>query len=160
MHHKSVENASHGDNVGINVKNLKKENMPKVGDVMSLLSDNVSKKVVSFRAMVNVQDHPGKLYSACQEGKSGFTPSIHVRTTKCPCRLDKIHWKMGKSTGKIKVKDAVYMEKNDNAEVTFVPKLPFYVEAYKDCPGLGRIAVMDSNSLIMLGKIVSVVYTD
>ena len=55
---------------------------------------------------------------------------------------------------------ALYVEKGDKAEVTFIPKMPFYVEAYGDCPGLGRIAVMDSNNLIMLGKIVSVVYKE
>tara|TARA_B100001123_G_C15314446_1_gene1025610 strand:- start:584 stop:1972 length:1389 start_codon:yes stop_codon:yes gene_type:complete len=160
MHHKSVDSASHGDNVGVNVKNLKKENMPRNGDVMSIVDDNVPLQVLSFRAMVNVQEHPGKLHSASKEGKTGFTPSIHVRTTKCPCRLDKIHWKLGKSTGKIKVEDPLFLEKNDNAEVTFVPKKPFFVEAYTDCPGLGRIAVMDSNSLVMLGKIVNVVYKE
>merc|ERR1711912_168833 len=39
MHHKSVPSASTGDNVGLNVKNLPKENMPRVGDVMVLKSD-------------------------------------------------------------------------------------------------------------------------
>merc|ERR1712187_905375 len=36
MHHKSVPKAGPGDNVGVNVKGLPKENMPKVGDVMSI----------------------------------------------------------------------------------------------------------------------------
>ncbi len=161
MHHKNVESASHGDNVGINVKNLKKENMPHVGDVMSLADDNVGRAVLSFKAIVSVQDHPGQLFSAKKEGKGGFTPSVHVRTTKSPCRLEQIHWKMGKSTGgKYKEEDPLFIEKGDNAEVTFVPKMPFYVESFGDCPGLGRIAVMDSNNLVMLGKIMSVVYKD
>merc|ERR1712198_564660 len=36
MHHKTVDKAGPGDNVGVNVKGLPKENMPKVGDVMSV----------------------------------------------------------------------------------------------------------------------------
>merc|ERR1712154_245093 len=36
MHHKSVELASCGDNVGVNVKKLPKENMPRTGDVMAI----------------------------------------------------------------------------------------------------------------------------
>ena len=161
MHHKNVESASHGDNVGVNVKNLKKENMPHVGDIMTLVDDNVGKSVLSFKAVVSVQDHPGQLFSAQKEGKGGFTPSVHVRTTKSPCRLEKIHWKMGKSTGgKYKEEDPLFIEKGDNAEVTFIPKMPFYVESFGDCPGLGRIAVMDSNNLVMLGKIMSVIYKD
>merc|ERR1719160_733617 len=39
MHHKNVEKAGPGDNVGINVKGLNKENMPKVGDVMYVQGD-------------------------------------------------------------------------------------------------------------------------
>merc|ERR1712190_351431 len=34
MHHKTHSQAGPGDNVGVNVKGLNKENMPKVGDVM------------------------------------------------------------------------------------------------------------------------------
>merc|ERR1719327_1530475 len=36
MHHKTVSSAGPGDNVGVNVKGLVKDNMPKVGDVMSV----------------------------------------------------------------------------------------------------------------------------
>lgn len=160
MHHKSVESASHGDNVGVNVKNLIRTNMPHTGDVMTITSDNVPHQVLSFRAVVNVQDHPGQLKSAGNDGRSGFTPCIHVRTSKAPCRLEKIFWKLGKSTGKQKQENPLFVEKNDSAEVEFVPKLPMFVEPYSTCPGLGRIAVMDSNNLIMLGKIMSVIYKE
>merc|ERR1719330_1693983 len=34
MHHKNVNEANTGDNVGVNVKGLPKDNLPKVGDVM------------------------------------------------------------------------------------------------------------------------------
>merc|ERR1711937_563903 len=39
MHHKHVEVAHQGDNVGMNVKGLPKDNMPRVGDVMVLKTD-------------------------------------------------------------------------------------------------------------------------
>merc|ERR1712087_558007 len=39
MHHKSVQKAGPGDNVGINVKGLPKENMPKVGDVAFVVGE-------------------------------------------------------------------------------------------------------------------------
>ena len=41
-------------------------------------------------------------------------------------------------------------------EVVFEPMKPFIVEAFDKVPGMGRIAVMDSNALIMLGKVLSV----
>jgi len=37
-------------------------------------------------------------------------------------------------------------------------KQHIYLEKFDDCQGLGRIAVMDSNNLVMLGKVISVKY--
>jgi len=157
MHHKTVPTAGPGDNVGVNVKQLVKDNMPKVGDVMSVENeagdDDPPKAADTFRAAVFVQDHPGQLKSASADGKGGFTPSIHVRTAKAPCQLMKILWKRGKSTSNVKVEDPTFIEAGDEAEVIFKPKLPICVDAYDVCKPLGRMAAMDSNSLIMLGRV-------
>ena len=155
MHHKNAESAEPGNNIGLNVKGLDKSNMPKPGDIMFLAKENPPKQVSKFTAMVQVQEHPGQLRST-KDNKGGFTPIIHVRTAKCPCVMEAIQWKMGKSTGKEKQDSPDFIEKGDNAQVTFVPKMPFMADAFKNCPGLGRIAVMDSNSLVMLGKIVDI----
>jgi len=158
MHHKTVDKAGPGDNVGVNVKGLNKENMPKVGDVMFIQGeagdDDPPKAAETFKAAVFVQDHPGKLKSANENGTGGFTPSIHVRTAKAPCQLLKILWKRGKSTNNAKVEDPVYIEAGDEAECIFKPKGPLCVDAYDVCKPLGRMAAMDSNSLIMLGRVV------
>merc|ERR1711972_154080 len=100
MHHKSVEIAGCGDNVGVNVKKLPKENMPHTGDVMAIddikVDPNPPKAAAEFTALVFVQDHPGKLSCGKQEKdkktgetvcKGGFTPSIHIRTAKAPCQM-------------------------------------------------------------------------
>merc|ERR1719326_2372344 len=157
MHHKTVEKAGPGDNVGVNVKGLNKENMPKVGDVMYVQGDEKDADppaaAETFRAAVFVQDHPGQLKAANDQGLGGFTPSIHVRTAKAPCQLLKILWKRGKSTSNAKVEDPPYIEAGDEAEVVFKPKGPLCVDAYDVCKPLGRMAAMDSNSLIMLGRV-------
>jgi len=157
MHHKTVEKAGPGDNVGVNVKGLSKENMPKVGDVMYVegeaKDDSPPAAAETFRAAVFVQDHPGQLKAANDQGLGGFTPSIHVRTAKAPCQLLKILWKRGKSTSNAKVEDPMYIEAGDEAEVVFKPKGPLCVDAYDVCKPLGRMAAMDSNSLIMLGRV-------
>jgi len=157
MHHKNVEKAGPGDNVGVNVKGLKKEEMPKVGDVMFVKNeagdDDPPKAAETFRAAVFVQDHPGQLKCANEAGTGGFTPSIHVRTAKAPCQLLKILWKRGKSTSNAKVEDPPYIEAGDEAECIFKPKGPLCVDAYDVCKPLGRMAAMDSNSLIMLGRV-------
>ncbi|ETO11544.1 hypothetical protein RFI_25832 [Reticulomyxa filosa] len=36
MHHKTVDKSEAGDNVGVNMKNLKKKNMPHTGDVICI----------------------------------------------------------------------------------------------------------------------------
>jgi len=166
MHHKNVDSAKPGDNVGVNVKNLVKTNMPKVGDVMFIKGEAVDKKppkaVTEFTAAVFVQDHPGQLKAATEDPKNkgnykgGFTPSIHVRTAKSPCQLVKINWKKGKSTAGQKVPNPKFIEAGDEAEVIMRPKMPFCVDSYGDCKPLGRMAAMDSNSLIMLGRIQAV----
>lgn len=160
MHHKSVEEANPGDNVGLNIKGLKKENMPHTGDTLYVPAEGELKRVKYFKAQVFVQDHPGELKPSTEDGRGGFTPSIHVRCGRAPCTLSKIHWKMGKSTGNSQLANPPFLVAGEQAEVTFEPKLDMHVEAYKDCPGLGRIAVMDSNSLVMLGKITEVEYKD
>jgi elongation factor 1-alpha len=52
MHHKRVDQAKPGDNVGMNIKGLDKGNMPRVGDVMILKSDPSLKLVKDFTAQI------------------------------------------------------------------------------------------------------------
>jgi len=160
MHHKTVAQAGPGDNVGVNVKGLPKENMPKCGDVMFLDGEDGDESppaaAVTFRAAVFVQDHPGQLRSAVN-GRGGFTPSIHVRTAKAPCQLTEILWKRGKSTANAKVECPPFIEAGDEAEVIFTPRMPLCVDAYDVCKPLGRMAAMDSNSLIMLGRVLEAI---
>merc|ERR1712013_611534 len=96
--------------------------------------------------------------------KGGFETSIakgnHIRTAKAPCQMTSINWKMGKSTSNQKVEGVPYIEAGDQAEVVFKPKLPIVVQPFDECKPLGRIAAMDSNSLIMLGKVTKVVYAE
>jgi elongation factor 1-alpha len=153
MHHKSWETASAGDNVGMNMKGLDKGNMPKVGDVIYVEKQNQLNPVKRFTAQVAVQEHPGQL-------KVGFSPLIHVRTGKSACKMAEIKWKMSKKTGNEKLKNPPFLERGDAAELVFEPNQPFYLEAFDKCPGLGRVAVMDANQLVMLGKVTEVEYAE
>ena len=149
MHHKKYEKAVPGDNIGMSIKGLVKDNMPKAGDVMFKIKDGELKAVTKFKAQVAVQEHPGQL-------KAGFTPIVHVRTSKVACKMTSISWKMGKKTGGSKEENPQFLERGDSAEVEFEPSKPFFVETFDVCPGLGRFAAMDSNSLVMLGKVVGI----
>merc|ERR1712127_957735 len=163
MHHKQVERAMAGDNVGLNIKGLSKENMPRVGDIICDEKDSLT-ETAEFTMQVAVQDHPGQLKAATYDEKSkeyrgGFCPIAFARTARAPVQLKKIDWKMGKkSTGGAKVEGAEFIEKNDMAQVVFAPKGPIVVTSFKECAGLGRVAIMDSNALVMLGKVVKCSY--
>jgi len=67
-----------------------------------------------------------------------------------------MNWKMGKDTNGEKTEGAVELKTNDAAECVFVPQQPLVVDTFENCDGLSRIAFMDGNSAVMLGKVVQV----
>jgi len=151
MHHNTHPSAKPGDNVGLNIKGLDKQNMPRTGDVLVLKKDETLKPAKTFNMQVQVLDHPGEL-------KVGYTPMGCVRTAHAPLRLAKIVWKMSKETGNVKVEGPECLKQGDMAEVTFEPQKPFTVETFTACEGLARVAIMDGNTVYMLGKVVKVEY--
>jgi elongation factor 1-alpha len=74
--------------------------------------------------------------------------------------MTKIIWKMGKKTGNEKQENPPFLERGEQAEIEFEPQQLLYLDTFEKCSGLGRIAVMDSNQLVMLGKVMSVNYKD
>jgi elongation factor 1-alpha len=149
MHHKNQPEAGPGDNVGLNVKGLVKENMPRVGDVMIQKSDGSLKACQNFTAQVQVLDHPGLL-------KIGYSPIAFIRTGRSACKIIKINWKIGKETGGQKADNPANLKANEMAEVCFEPTQPFVVEDFKNCEGLGRVAILEGATVVMLGKTVGV----
>merc|ERR1719389_1101133 len=123
MHHTRHEVAKPGDNVGLNIKGLVKQNMPRVGDV-----------------------------------KAGYSPIGFVRCGRSACRATAFNFKVGKETGGKKMDNPHSLKSNEMAEVVFVPQQPLVVDSFKNCEGLSRIAFLDGNTAVMLGKVVKLVY--
>ena len=146
QHKKQLESAGPGDSVGLSVKGITKEEKVCPGDIIYVQKEGDCKPVKSFTALVAVQEHPGVL-------KPGYAPVVFCRTAKVACKMTKILWKMGKKTGGAKVDNPPELSQFENAEVEFVPSQPLFVEDFAICAALGRIAVMDSNRLKMLGKV-------
>jgi len=149
MHHKNQPAAHCGDNVGMNMKALNKNNMPRVGDVMVKKTEENLFCVSDFTAQVQILDHPGEL-------KVGYTPIAFVRTARAAIKMSTIIWKIGKSTGGQKAEDPAFVKANEMAAITFEPQQPFVCDSFKNCEGLGRIAIMEGNGVVMLGKVVKV----
>jgi elongation factor 1-alpha len=146
MHHKRVEKATPGDNVGLNIKGLDKLNMPHTGDVMVYKTDLTLKPVADFNAQIQTLDIPGEL-------KCGYSPIGFVRCGRAACRMTAIKWKMGKETGGKKMEDPHSLKSNEVAECVFAPQQPLVVDSFKNCEGLSRIAFLDGNTAVMLGKV-------
>eukprot|EP01084_Bolivina_argentea_P300770 518709_1 len=170
----NINSAKCGDYIGCNVKGLNKDKMPRKGDVMMISNSKLQKnikKVLQFEALVYVENHCGKLKcrqlrtnckykskKSCKCCASGYTPIIYVRTAKSPCKLIKILWKKKYGSNKEVAYFPKYIEYGDLAQVIFEPMLAIYMTPFNECEAFGRIAIMDHNYLIMIGKVLYVYY--
>ncbi|KAK3257298.1 hypothetical protein CYMTET_33609 [Cymbomonas tetramitiformis] len=132
----------------MNIKGLDKQNMPRTGDVMVYKSDGTLKAVADFSAQIQTLDIPGEL-------KIGYSPIGFVRCGRAACRMTELTWKMGKETGGKKMESPHSLKSNEVAQVTFAPQQPLVVDSFKNCEGLSRIALLDGNTAVMLGKVIS-----
>jgi elongation factor 1-alpha len=146
MHHKQVPFAGPGDNVGMNVKGLVKGNMPRAGDVMIMKNDSTLKQVKSIEATIQFLDIPNEV-------KVGYTPIGFIRTARTPLKLTKVMWRSGKDTGGNQVPDPTSIPKNNMALCQFTPMKPFTCESFEGCEGLARLALMEGNGCIGLGRV-------
>merc|ERR1712177_36104 len=153
QHKKVLESAGPGNSVGMSIKGITKDEKVAPGDIIYVENEGELKPIKSFTAMVAVQEHPGVL-------KPGYCPVVFCRTAKVACKMTKIMWKQSKKTGGAKVENPPELSQYENAEVVFEPSQPLFVEPFETCAALGRIAVMDSNRLKMLGKVSGTVLKD
>mmetsp|Transcript_6382 Transcript_6382/g.13914 ORF Transcript_6382/g.13914 Transcript_6382/m.13914 type:complete len:454 (-) Transcript_6382:122-1483(-) len=146
QHKKVLDSAGPGNSVGMSIKGVTKDEKISPGDIIYKESEGVCEPVKTFCAMVVVQEHPGVL-------KPGYCPVIFSRTAKVACKMTKILWKQSKKTGGAKLENPPELSQFESAEVEFEPTAPLFLEPFAECAALGRIAVMDSNRLKMLGKV-------
>merc|ERR1712228_464815 len=121
---------------------------PHNGDIMVYKKDTTLAAVKSFNAQIQVLDIPNEI-------KVGYSPIGFVRTGRAACRITALKWKMGKETGGKKMEDPHALKSNEMAQCTYEPQQPLVADSFKNCEGLSRIAFMDGNGVVMLGKVVS-----
>ena len=125
-------------------------NMPRVGDVMIYKKDKSLSQVGQFTAQIQTLDIPGEI-------KAGYSPIGFVRCGRSACRATAFNFKVGKETGGKKMDNPHSLKSNEMAEVVFVPQQPLVVDSFKNCEGLSRIAFLDGNTAVMLGKVTKTV---
>jgi elongation factor 1-alpha len=148
MHHKRIDVAKPGDNVGMNIKGLDKYNKPRSGDVMLYAKDGTLKGTKSFTAHIMTLDNiPGEL-------KVGYSPIGFVHCGRAACRMSAIDWKMA---GSAKAESPLHLKANEIAQAQFEPKTPLVCDIRENCEGLSRIAFLDGNTVVMLGRVIATV---
>merc|ERR1712066_608281 len=90
------------------------------------------------------------------EIKLGYSPIGFVRCGRSACRATAFNFKVGKETGGKKMESPHSLKSNEMAEIVFRPQQPLVVDSFKNCEGLSRIAFLDGNTAVMLGKVVTV----
>jgi elongation factor 1-alpha len=145
MHHEQVEEATPGDNVGFNVKNLSVKDI-KRGYVCSDSKNDPAKDTEMFVAQVIVLNHPGQI-------QNGYAPVLDCHTAHIACKFAKIRSKIDKRTGKSTEDEPPCIKTGDAAMVELIPQKSMVVEVFSAYPPLGRFAVRDMRQTVAVGVI-------
>merc|ERR1712144_146813 len=149
MHHEQLVEGVPGDNVGFNVKNVSVKEVRR-GNVCGDSKNDPPKGADSFNAQVIVLNHPGQV-------GAGYAPVLDCHTAHIACKFAELLEKIDRRTGKSVEKEPKFIKSGDAAIVKMIPSKPMCVEAFTDCPPLGRFAVRDMRQSVAFGVIKSVV---
>jgi elongation factor 1-alpha len=148
MHHEPLQKAEPGDNIGINVKGVERNEIRR-GDVIGH-ANNPPTAVKEFTAQIVVLQHPTAI-------APGYTPVVHAHTGHMACKLVAIEKKIDPRTGQVLEENPAFIKRGDAAVVRFQPLKPFVIERFKDFPPLGRFAVRDMGITVAAGIVLDVV---
>jgi elongation factor 1-alpha len=142
MHHEQINQGEPGDNVGVNMRGINKNEIRR-GDVAGPTNDppTVAK---SFIAQIMVLNHPSVI-------TKGYTPVFHCYTSQVACRFEEIQKKLDPRTGQVKEENPDFIKTGDAAIVKIVPTRPMVIESSKKIPQLGRFAIRDMGQTVAAG---------
>jgi elongation factor 1-alpha len=145
MHHESVSEATPGDNIGFNVKNVSVKDIRR-GNVCGDAKNDPPKPAEDFTAQVIILNHPGQI-------AAGYAPVLDCHTSHIACKFAEISSKMDRRSGKELEKEPKFIKSGDAAIVRLVPQKPMCCEAFTEYPPLGRFAVRDMRQTVAVGVI-------
>jgi len=148
MHHEQLPEASPGDNVGFNVKNVAVKDLRR-GFVCSNSKQDPAKEAEDFTAQVIVLNHPGQI-------SNGYAPVIDCHTCHIACKFSEIKSKLDRRSGKELEAEPKFIKTGDAAMVLLRPQKPMCCETFMDYPPLGRFAVRDMRQTVAVGVIKAV----
>jgi elongation factor 1-alpha len=149
MHHEALAEASPGDNVGFNVKNLSVKDIRR-GFVCGNTKNDPPKECESFTAQVIILNHPGQI-------GAGYAPVLDCHTSHIACKFADLESKIDRRSGKELEKEPKFVKAGDAAIVKMIPQKPMCVESFTEYPPLGRFAVRDMRQTVAVGVVKAVV---
>ena len=144
MHHTSIPIAEPGDNIGMSLRGIGKNEIHK-GDVGGTV-DNPPTVAKEFIGQIIVIHHPTAI-------AAGYTPVLHYHTGQIACRFTELIKKIDPRTGQVVEENPSYLKTGDAAWIKLEPLHPIAVETYKEFPELGRFAVRDMGTTVAAGVI-------
>jgi len=149
MHHEALPEATPGDNVGFNVKNVAVKDIRR-GYVAGDSKQDPPAETDNFLAQVIVLNHPGQI-------SAGYAPVLDCHTAHIACKFQELLSKVDRRTGKELEQAPKNVKTGDAAMVRLVPSKPMCVETFSEYPPLGRFAVRDMRQTVAVGVIKEVV---
>ena len=145
MHHEQMPQATPGDNVGFNIKNVGVKDI-KRGNVAGDAKKDPPAKTTKFLAQVIVLNHPGEI-------RNGYSPVVDCHTAHIACKFAEITTKMDRRSGAVLEENPPCVKNGDAALVWMEPSKGMCVEVFTDYAPLGRFAVRDMRKTVAVGVI-------
>jgi elongation factor 1-alpha len=148
MHHKQLDKAEPGDNIGFNVRGVGKGDIRR-GDVVGH-TNSPPQVVKEFTGQIIVLQHPTVL-------TKGYTPVFHTHTAHAACKITEIVKKINPQTGATIEENPDMLKSGDAAVIKVEPTQPLAVEKQADFPQLAKFAIRDMGKTIAAGIIIDAV---
>ncbi|MEM4703219.1 MAG: translation elongation factor EF-1 subunit alpha [Candidatus Pacearchaeota archaeon] len=148
MHHEQLKEAIAGDNVGVNIRGIGKQDVAR-GDVIAHTS-SPPPVVEEFTAQIVVINHPTVI-------AVGYQPVLHVHTAQVPVQFTELVKKLDPKTGQVTQEKPDFLKNGEVAIVKLKPVKPLVIEKQEKNPHMARFAVRDMGQTVAAGICIDVV---
>jgi len=147
MHHQTLNEGIAGDNVGINIRGVGKQDIER-GDIIAHTS-NPPTVAEEFTAQIAVINHPTVI-------AVGYTPVFHIHTAQVPCQFISLEKKLDPKSGQPLPEKPEFLKNGDVAIVKLKPLKPVVIETQKANPHMSRFAIRDAGRTVAAGVCIEV----
>ena len=148
MHHEQMNEAIAGDNVGINIRGIGKQDIAR-GDVIASV-DKPPVIAEEFTAQIAVINHPTVI-------AKGYQPVLHIHTAQVPAQFIELQKKLDPKTGQVTQENPDFLKNGDVAIVKLKPFKPLVIEKQSENPHMARFAVRDAGQTVAAGVCIDIV---